>query len=249
MLTSEGDQTPNAEINGKLPILSSVGLIYFILSISLTYIAIKVKKEQYVDEINKGSTSQKTSKCIFISHFVFLQVTILFRLITIAILIFYVMGLASEDKLPLMTIRMIYNTSIIFLCIVYGISLYQWVFIVHRVNLYAGLFSVENFRERFKLTRILYSVVLAGVFATNFIFVIIEAIRPEVGISTGLTSTILIELSALLVCFIVVGSILIRRLKVFYHNNYKIQRFYLLLTLLMIIVSLTIMVARYALEQ
>ena len=148
-----------------------------------------------------------------------------------------------------MTIRIIYNTSIIYLCIVYGISLYQWVFIVHRVNLYAGLFSVENFRERFKLSRILYSVVLAGVFGANFILTIIEAVEPEVGISTGLTSTILIELSALLVCFIVVGSILIRRLKVFFHNNYKIQRFYLLMTLLMIIVSLTIMVARYALEQ
>ena len=73
----------------------SVGFIYVILIISLTYISIKVKKEQYVDEINKGSASQKTSNCIFISHFVFLQATILFRLITIAILIFYVMGLAN----------------------------------------------------------------------------------------------------------------------------------------------------------
>ena len=170
------------------------------------------------------------------------------RLIVIAILLFYVMGLGNSKNLPLTTIKIIYNTSLIYLCIVYAIALYQWVFIVHRVSLYAGLFSVENFRKRLTLSKILYSLVIAGTLGVNLVLIIVEAWSPEVGISTAATSAILSELSALLLCFIVVGSILIRRLKLFFHNNYRIQRFYLLLTLLFIIASLCIMVTRYSLE-
>ena len=116
----------------------------------------------------------------------------------------------------MITIRIIYNTSLISLCIVYAIALYQWVFIVHRVNLYAFLFSVENFRKRIKLSKILYSIVIAGTLGFNLVMMIVEAWKPEIGISTAVTSAILAELSALLLCFIVVGSILIRRLKLFF---------------------------------
>ena len=184
--------------------------------IAITYTAIKVKKEECVDEINKGAASIKTNRRIFISHFVFLQMTMLCRLITIAILLFYAMGLGDSDNLPVLTIRIIYNTSLINLCIVYAISLYQWIFIVHRINLYSGLLTVNIFRRRDLLTKILYSLVIAGTLGFNLVLLIIEAWDPKVGISTAATSAILFELSALLLCFIVTGSILIRRLKLFF---------------------------------
>ena len=144
------------------------------------------------------------------------------RLVTIAILLFYSMGLADADKLPVMTIRIIYNTSLINLCIVYAISLYQWIFIVHRINLYSGLLTLDIFRRRDLLTKIFYSIVIAGTFGFNLVLMIIESWDPQIGISTAATSAILFELSALLLCFIVTGSILIRRLRLFFQNNYRL---------------------------
>ena len=55
-----------------MPALCITGIVYIVLMISLTYIAVKVKKEQYVDDINKGSASYRTNNRIFLSHFVFL---------------------------------------------------------------------------------------------------------------------------------------------------------------------------------
>ena len=117
--------------------------------------------------------------------------------------------------------KILANTSLIYLCIVYAISLYQWVFIVHRINLYGGLFSVAIFNRRFKISRALYSVVIGGTFSVNLVLAAVEAWKPEIGISNALAQTILTEISALLLCFIIVGSILIRRLRSYFQDNYN----------------------------
>ena len=174
LLSSQGADT-SFDITNFLPALCFVSFVYIVLMIAITYTAIKVKKEQYVDEINKGSASCKTNRRIFLSHFVFLQATMLCRLITISILLFYSMGLGDEDNLPVMTIRIIYNTSLIYLCIVYAISLYQWIFIVHRINLYSGLLTLDIFRRRDMLTKIFYSLVIAGTLGFNLVLLVIEA--------------------------------------------------------------------------
>ena len=119
---------------------------------------------------------------------------------------------------------------------------------MHRVNLYGGLFSVDIFRTRFRLSRALYSIVIAGTFSINLVLTLVEAGYPQIGLSNALAQTILAEISALLVCFIIVGSILIRRLKAYFKENYNKQRSYLLGALLLIIASLCVMCVRYSLE-
>lgn len=52
----------------------------------------------------------------------------------------------------------------------------------------------------------------------------------------------------MLICFTVIGSILIRRLRLFFKSNYDKQRFSLLTALLLLIVCLLTLAARYALE-
>ena len=119
---------------------------------------------------------------------------------------------------------------------------------MHRVNLYGGLFSVAIFNKRFKISRVLYSIVIAGTLSINLALTIAEAWNPAIGVSAAFTSTILAEISALLLCFIIVGSILIRRLRSYFKKNYNKQRSYLLSILLLIIASLCIMCIRYSLE-
>ena len=52
----------------------------------------------------------------------------------------------------------------------------------------------------------------------------------------------------MLICFTVIGSILIRRLRLFFKSNYDKQRFSLLTALLLLIACLLTLAARYALE-
>ena len=52
----------------------------------------------------------------------------------------------------------------------------------------------------------------------------------------------------MLICFTVIGSILIRRLRLFFKSNYDKQRFSLLTALLLLIACLLTIAARYALE-
>ena len=60
--------------------------------------------------------------------------------------------------------------------------------------------------------------------------------------------TILVVFMVMLICFTVIGSILIRRLRLFFKSNYDKQRFSLLTALLLLIACLLTLAARYALE-
>ena len=225
-----------------------VGLIYIGMMIGLGDIAVKIRKERHIDESNKGTNSRRLGDRMLCTYVAFLFVTIFIRTLTIAILVFYVMGLADLKDLPLTTIQILYNTSLINLCIVFAIALYQWVFIVHRINLYSGFLRIENFRNRLKISKVLYIVVISGTLGTNLILMLVEAFKPEVGISTAVSSITLFELNSLLLCFIIVGSIMIRKLKTHFRDNYRLQRFYLLISMFLFILSLCIMVTRYSLE-
>ena len=81
------------------------------------------------------------------------------------------------------------------------------------MNLYSGFLKIENFRNRLKISKVLYSVVISGILGTNLVLMVVEVFEPLVGVSTAVSSTILFELSSLLLCFIIVGSIMIRKLK------------------------------------
>ena len=249
LLSTESESHEQDQKALLLPVLCIVGFVYIGMLIGLGDIAVKIKNDRHIDESNKGTNSRRFGDTILCTYVTFLYVTIFLRFLTIAILVFFLMGLANTKELPLKAIFIIYNTSLINLCIVFAIALYQWVFIVHRINLYSGFLKLENFRNRLKISKILYSLVIAGTLGTNLILMVVEAFKPEVGISTAVSSTILFELSALLLCFIIVGSIMIRRLKIYFQDNYRLQRFYLLISMLLFILSLSIMVIRYALES
>ena len=74
------------------------------MMIGLGDIAVKIRKERHIDESNKGTNSRRLGDRMLCTYVAFLFVTIFIRTLTIAILVFYVMGLADLKDLPLTTI-------------------------------------------------------------------------------------------------------------------------------------------------
>ena len=153
LLSAESEQSEQDQKALLLPVLCIVGFIYIGMLIGLGDIAVKIKKDRHIDESNKGTNSRRMGDTMLCTYVAFLYVTIFLRTLTIAILVFFLMGLADSHDLPLKAIFIIYNTSLINLCIVFAIALYQWVFIVHRINLYSGFLKIENFRNTMHKSR------------------------------------------------------------------------------------------------
>ena len=195
---------------------------YVALTIALTAVFSHAKKHQYCEAINKNSNSKRTGDRIFLAHFIFLQLCIVTRLILTAILTFRSLGYFASSLHRVWLIRLLYNSSVVFLCVAYGLQLYTWVFIIHRVHLYGGVFSVEEFRNRFKLTRRVFISCITALLVANLIFTLWEVAQPMAPMITKVNATVeFIEYFVLLVCFAVTGPMLVNKLEYFYEKNYK----------------------------
>lgn len=127
--------------------LTIMAVIYIVLAILLTALVSYVKKSQYVEEINRYSNSKRTGDRMFLWHFIFLQLCILFRLVNVIILLLHAFSYSSSSgSVKVWIDRISYNVSSVFLCVAYSILLYEWFFIILRVKLYGNVFSVEEFK-------------------------------------------------------------------------------------------------------
>lgn len=129
-----------------------------------------------------------------------------------------------------------------------SLNIYEWLLIIHRVNFFGGLISIKDYKHKARYNRLIFVFVATVVAAANVALIFAEAIDPNTPTSLALQLTILVVFLAMLICFTVIGSILIRRLKVFFKSNYDKQRFSLLTALLLLIACLITLAARYALE-
>lgn len=80
--------------------------------------------------------------------------------------------------MPTQVIRLFYSASGLFLCIAYFISLYQWLFIAMRVNLYGGKFGLRIFKKRVKKSQLMNNVVGWFLFSTTLALMIVEVFFP-----------------------------------------------------------------------
>ena len=155
-------------------ILVTLLLVYIALTISLTSVFSYAKKHAYCEDINKHSNSKRTGDRIFLSNFIFLQLCLVIRLILTAILMCRSLGFFDSYKHHVWLIRLLFNTSVVFLCVAFGLQLYTWIFIMHRVNLYGSVFTVEQFRTRFKLSRCVFVFCLTAFLVINLLFILWE---------------------------------------------------------------------------
>ena len=157
-LKSQDNSTHEGDILSFSVVLVILTIVYIALATFLAILFGHVKKTQYVEDINRYSNSKRIGDRIFIWHFVFLQLCIFFRLVESIILMLNALGYGESVKIWF--IRGTRNGSFIFLCVSYSIILYQWIFIAHRVDLYAGVFSVDVFKNRVKLSKFIFIMVI-----------------------------------------------------------------------------------------
>ena len=228
-----------------LGVLIFVNLFYLALMILLTWIVVYVYRRQSLGPDN--SLSRQIQHRVFFSSFIFLQLTLLCKLIVAVIMLLHVCSL-THSGLPILTIRLFYHASSLFLCIAYFIELYQWLFIAMRVDLYGGKFGVRVFRKRVQKSQRTSSISSIVVFGATFILILAEVFTRLDQVSQAVSMMGVLEYLALLLCYIITGSLIIRNLWVYFDKNYNQQRYSLLAALLLTIVSLVVLSCRFVLE-
>ena len=185
-----------------------------------------------------------------IMSFVFLQLSLTCRLITCSLILIHVLGLISteENQMPIFFMRIFYYLSIVFFYVSCSLNIYEWLLIIHRVNFFGGIISLNDYQFRARANRVIFEFIATGVGLVNVALIFAQAIDPNQPTCLALTMTILIVFSVMLIILTVVGSILIRRLELFFKKNYDKQRFSLLTALLLLIASLVTLALRYAVE-
>lgn len=119
-----------------------------------------------------------------------------------------------------------------------------------RVQFFGGILSRETYNKMVDIAFYSY-IVLASLFSTvNLAMVIIESFSPLLyfQIAKEVALSFLLQSSTLAICFLVVGSFLVRKLFVYFRRNYDCQRFSFLKALTLITVSLIFINIRYGIE-
>lgn len=237
---------------GMVCLLVIATFVYFVLMFVLLSVFAELKKERsermmYCQQI---TMEEKQAGLANLSNFCFLQASLLCRLVTCALILIHVTGLiqSSDSQLPVFALRIFYYLSVVFFYVACSLNIYEWLLIIHRVNFFGGLISRRDYKQHAKINRLVYSTIAGVVGGINIIIIFVNAFMPAKETSAALIMTLTVVFSALLVISMVVGTVLIHRLGLFFKKNYDKQRFSLMTALLLIVLSFLILAARYGLE-
>ena len=158
---------------------------------------------------------------LFYGQFTFLQLSLILKLASMMVLLFYVLDyLDKHDRNAFMAVKFCYNMSWAFLYVSYNCVLYQWVFSIHRVNLYGDVISVSDFKWRSNLSLLFYSSAVSVIFLINNVIIVVEAFFPLGSSSVVVQAYALSNFLSLFICFAVIGSILIKSIYDHFEKNY-----------------------------
>ena len=163
------------DTTGYMVVLVFVNLFYVSLMMILTWLVFHVRK--YTTPARPNSEARQVSERSFWANFIFLQLTLFCKLITAVIILIHVCGITS-NVMPIQILRLFYNGSGLFLCIAYFITLYKWVFIAMRVNLYGGKFGVRVFKKRVKKSKLTNNAVGWVMFSATLALILLEVVYP-----------------------------------------------------------------------
>lgn len=120
-------------------LLITSNFFYIALIIALIYVASKVKDKNeraHNSMWNLCNEEKKESDRLFYSHFIFLQLSLFLKLITVLIFLGFILGLYRTLYVPLL--KVVYNTSVVYLYIACSLDLYKWINIVTRIEFYGS---------------------------------------------------------------------------------------------------------------
>lgn len=119
-----------------------------------------------------------------------------------------------------------------------------------RVQFFGGSLSRETYDKMVEIAFYAY-IVLASLFSSvNLVMVVIESFSPGLyyQVAKPVALSFLLQSSTLAICFLVVGSFLVRKLFVYFRRNYDCQRFSFLKAMSLITLSLIFINIRYGVE-
>ena len=89
------------DLNGLryMGVLIFVNLFYLSLMIVLTCLMMHVYNT--TRKAPKRSLARKVSETTFFAHFLFLELTLLCKLITVGIMLIHIIGITNSDKMPI----------------------------------------------------------------------------------------------------------------------------------------------------
>ena len=118
--------------------------------IFMSIFTVRVKQTEVVQEVSRNHPSRKMANKLFIGQYVFCLLSLILKVTTMLILLFYVLGYIRDDEkhMAFRCGKTLYNMSWSYLYLAYNCILYQWVFSVHRVNLYGDEIDVATFKQR-----------------------------------------------------------------------------------------------------
>jgi hypothetical protein len=242
-------------LNNYIGLLVAVNFVYMILILTLLGIGVKVRdsiREHRKQQLFMRSLTleERQVDWVYLWNFLFLQGSLFCRLVTTGIILVHVMGLISteESSLPVFFLRIFYHLSIVFLYVACSLNLYEWLLIIFRVNFFGGIFSLKDYKRKARTNKVLFIVFAVMVSMINITLIFLDAIDPTKPKSVAVTLVIALVFAIMLISFTVIGSILIRNLRLFFKKNYNKQRSSLIVALLLIIASLSTLALRYFLE-
>ena len=116
---------------------------YTLLMGALVFIFGRVKMTEVVPDIQRNHPSRKMADNLFLGQFVALLIALILKLAAAFIILFYVLDYIQKTNTTAFRIgETCYNMSWTYMYVAYNCILYQWVFSIHRVNLYAGIIDV-----------------------------------------------------------------------------------------------------------
>ena len=220
-------------------------LFYIVLMGALTWLIMHAWDR--TRQAPKLTMARTVGKRVFVANFIFLQATLICKLVTVVIILMHIIGIAQGAvQIPL--VRSFYNASGLFLCIAYYVVLFQWCFITMRVNLYGGKYGVRVFRNRVNKTQCIFNIVGGFLFSATLGLIIYEALNTEDKVAQAVSLITIIEFTVLLLSFIITGTIIIRNLWRYFESTYNTQRHSMIAALLLTVVSLFVLQIRYSFE-
>lgn len=163
------------------------------------------------------------SKKVNISNFSFLAAALMCKVICVCILLIQVMGLLGSTDTSYRWVRVLDSMSFVLLLVACSLQLYKWIMIILRVQWFgSGNATPELYMRKLTISRITYIVMASLISALNLVLIFCETFKHGwyFKMTQAVTTFIMVSTSSQIINFLVVGSLVIRKLHVYFDSNY-----------------------------
>ena len=81
--------------------------------------------------------------------------------------------------MPIFFMRIFYYLSIVFFYVSCSLNIYEWLLIIHRVNFFGGIISLNDYQFRARANRVVFEFIATGVGLVNVALIFAQAIDPN----------------------------------------------------------------------